>query len=202
MCRNFTLAFVILLVAGCHSAAHYPQEEQGTALKALHSDRIKRDAGGIPTLTVFSDGSFMADGIWIPEPDDQAHALVFPEQTRISCNRGEKNCSEIEIRFVVVGNIITVKGPEETLWQIKSWDHNSLLAEYGPFPQFKPDPDSCHKHVLSIVFASGTVTTSDIPAPRPGCEPFKETNTYRLESGWYDVDTSPNNDAIKDTSAK
>ncbi|MGD0894236.1 MAG: hypothetical protein ABR923_22175 [Terracidiphilus sp.] len=195
----FTLA--LLLISGCHFAAPKPKEEQSAA-KAMHSDRLKRDEIGIPPLTVFPDGSLMADGIWIPEPDDSTHGLVFPEQTRITCNKGEQNCTEIEIRFVVVGNIITAKGPEETLWTIKSWDRNSLVAEYGPFPKFKPDPDSCQKHVLSIVFASGTVTTSDIPAPRAGCEPFTETTSYRLASGWYNVDVSPNNNAIESTETR
>jgi hypothetical protein len=196
---KWSVALALLLVAGCHSATPSPQEEHAAALKALHSDRLKRsEIAGVSPLVVGPDGSLDADGIWIPEPDDPAHTLAFPEQTRIDCNRGEENCIEMEIRFVVVGNIITVKGPEETIWPIKSWDRNSLLAAYGSFPSTRPD-EKCYSHTLSIVFASQTVTTSDIPTHGPGCEGFKETNSYRLAWGSYDVDVSPKNDAIPDT---
>ncbi len=201
---NHGAKFVIplLLLAGCHPATPTPQEEQASLLKAIHSDRLKRSEDHISPLHVHPDDSLMAEGIWIPEPDDSAHALAFPEQTRILCNKGEENCMEIEIRFVTVGDVTTVKGPEETIWPIKSWDRDSLLAEYGPWPQFPPGPDKCQKHVLSIVFASGTVTTSDIPTHGEGCEAFKETNSYRLAGGYYALDTSPRNDAARDTSAK
>ena len=140
----------------------------------------------------------MADGIWIPEPDDPAHALVYPEQTRIVCYAGSDDCIEMKSSFIVTGDIISVKGPEETLWPIKTRDKNSLVAEYGPWPRFSPGPEKCQKHVMSMVFASGTVTTSDIPTGGDGCGPYTETNTYRLANGWYDVDISPKNDAIRD----
>jgi hypothetical protein len=198
---KFTLALALLLLAGCHSTAPTPQSGQTPLAKALHSDRLKRDENSVPALVILPDGSLGADGIWIPEPDNSAHALVFPEQTRITCNKGEQTCLEMEIRFVVVGNIITVKGPEETIWTIKSWDKNSLFAAYDAFPSRKPD-ERCYSHTLSIVFASETVTTSDIPTHGPGCETFNETNSYRLADGWYDVDTSPGNDAVKDTTPK
>lgn len=201
MSRSPRFALALLLLAGCHSALT-PDQKAANTLKALHSDRIKRDFMPGPALNVDSDGSLMAEGIWIPEPDDSAHALVFPEQTRIRCDKGEENCLEMEIRFVTLGDITTVKGPEETTWPIKSWDKNSLLAEYGPWPQFQPGPEKCQKHVLSIVFASGTVTTSDIPTHGEGCEGFKETESYRLVSGYYDLDMSPHNDALRNTSSK
>ena len=54
------------------------------------------------------------------------------------------------------------------------------------------------KRPPDTVFES-TVTTSDIPTHGQGCEPIKETNSCRLMSGWYEVDTSPHNDAMKDT---
>jgi len=189
---NPMFAFALLFLAGCHSAND----------KVLTSARLKRNLYGISPLTVFSDGSLMADGLWIPELDDSAHALVFPEQTTISCDKGAKYCLEMQVVFLSVANAITVKGPDQTLWEIKTWDKNSLLAEYGPFPHLTNLSDKCQKHVLSIIFASQTVTTSDIPTHGQGCEAFKETNSYRLARGDYIVDTSPSNDAVKYASAK
>lgn len=197
---KLSAVLALLLIAGCHSATPTPQEEQAAALKALHSDRLKRgEIAGVPALLIDPDGSLNADGMWIPEPDDHAHALAYPEQTRIICNVGAEYCVEMKVSFFVVGNIISLKGPEETLWPIKTWDKQTLLAEYGPWPQFKPGPEKCQKHVLSMVFASGTVTTSDIPTHGEGCDEFKETNSYRLANGSYNVDVSPHNDAIRDT---
>jgi hypothetical protein len=197
---NLIAALALLLAVGCRSAIPKHPEEQSAIPKALHSDRLKRnETTGISPLIIDPDKSIDANGIWIPEPDDGAHKLVFPEQTHIICNTGAEYCIEMKNSFIVYGNIITVKGPEQTLWQIKSWDKNSLVAEYGPFLRLSPDADNCQKHVLSIVFASGTVTTSDIPSNTKGCEPFKETNTYRMASGYYIVDVSPNNDTMPDT---
>jgi hypothetical protein len=192
MRHNFTLAFVIFLLAGCHSDND----------KVLTRTRLKKVLLSIPALTAFDDNSLMADGIWIPEPDDSAHALAFPEQTTISCNKGEKYCMENEVTFLSVANAIQVKGPDLTLWEIKSWDKNSLLAEYGPFLSSTTLSDKCQKHVLSIVFSSQTVNASDIPTHGSGCETLKETTSYRLARGWFVIDTSPNNNAIKDDAAK
>jgi hypothetical protein len=183
---------MLLVLAGCQSDYD----------KVLTGTRLKRNLYGDSPLTVFSDGSFMADGIWIPEPDDSAHALVWPEQSTISCDKGAKYCMEMQVQFLSVANAITVKGPDLTLWEIKSWDKNSLLADYGPFPNLVSGSEKCEKHVLSIVFASGTVSTSDIPTHGTGCESHKETNSYRLARGDYIIDTSPHNKAVNDISAK
>jgi hypothetical protein len=109
---------------------------------------------------------------------------------------------ENEVTFLSVANAIQVKGPDLTLWEIKSWDKNSLLAEYGPFLSSTTLSDKCQKHVLSIVFSSQTVNASDIPTHGSGCETLKETTSYRLARGWFVIDTSPNNNAIKDDAAK
>ncbi|MGD1108459.1 MAG: hypothetical protein ABR865_15570 [Terracidiphilus sp.] len=196
------VALAMLLIAGCHSTLT-PQQKETNLLKLIHNDHIKRFEVAIPSLIVEPDGSLDADGIWIPEPDDKAHQLIYPEQARIICNKGEQSCLEMQLSFTSVGNeFVMVNGPEETIWPIKSWDKTSLLAEYGPFPMSSKLSDKCESHVLSIMFASGAVTTSDIPTDREGCEAIKETNSYRLAGGWYDVDTSPHNDAIKDTAPR
>jgi hypothetical protein len=203
MNRNLNAALALLLIVGCHSAAPTLHEKQAAALKFLRNDHIKRKEISAPALIVETDGSLDASGIWIPEPDDKTHQLVYPEQTRIICNKGEQNCLEMQLSFTSVGNdFVMVDGPEETIWPIKSWDKKSLLAEYGPLPMLSKLSEKCESHVLSIVFESGTVTTSDIPTHGKGCEPITETNSYRLASGWYEVDTSPHDDAIRDATPK
>ncbi|MGB8096253.1 MAG: hypothetical protein WCF17_03785 [Terracidiphilus sp.] len=191
------MATALCLLAACHTVPT-PQEQS-----AIRNDHVKRNEIGTSPVVIMPDGDVDADGIWIPEPDDKAHQLVHPEQTRIVCNKGEQNCLEMQLSFTAVGNnFVMVNGPEETIWPIQSWDKNSLVAGYGPFPMLTKLSERCESHVLSIVFASGTVTTSDIPTHGDGCEPINETNSYRLASGWYEVDTSPHNDAVKDTAPK
>ena len=190
---NLVLAFAFLWLVGCQSDNND---------KVLTRTRLKKELLSIPALTVFDNGSLMADGIWIPESDDSEHALVFPEQTAISCDKGEKYCMENQVTFLSVANAIQVNGPELTLWEIKSWDKNSLLAEYGPFPNSATLSDKCEKHILSIVFASQIVTTSDIPTHGTGCEALNATNSYRLARGWFIIDTTPNNNALKDDAAE
>ena len=154
----------MLLIAGCRSAPPTPQEQQATALKALHSDRLKRsETAGVSALIIDPDGSLDADGMWIPEPDDKAHALAYPEQAHIICDVGAEYCIEMKISFIVIGGFLSVKEPEETLWPIKTWDKRSLLAEYGPFTQFQPGTGEVPEHVLSMVFASDTVTSQTFP---------------------------------------
>jgi hypothetical protein len=191
-----------LILAGCHSTPT-PQQKEANVLKFLRNDHIKRYELPSPALIIAPDGSLAAKGIWIPVPDDRAHQLIYPEQTRIICNKGEQNCLEMQLTFTAVGNdFVMIDGPEETIWPIKSWDEKSLLAEYGPFPTSSRLSDKCESHVLSIVLTAQTVTTSDIPTHGQGCEPIKETTSYRLASGWYEIDTSPHNDAIKDTAPR
>ncbi|SRR6266851_280842 len=79
-------------------------------------------------------------------------------------------------------------------WEIRSWDAHGLLASYDPNVSAVATSDRCHHHVLTMTFASGAVSTSDIPTRAKGCEEFPETNSYRLVRGNYYVDTSPAND--------
>lgn len=152
-------------------------------------------------LGIDHDGSLRASGIWIPQPDTAANRLVFPEQVTILCDKGDSNCLEMRAEFVTVGDLISINGPDETYWPIKSWDKNSLFAEYGPWPHSAEETDKCQKHILSILFASGTVTTSDIPDHVEGCDAFKDTHVYRLVSGYYKINTSPDYRAASDAAA-
>lgn len=189
-------AVAVCLYVGCDFKA-VSQHGQSSALKLLRSNRIKRDAFDLVPIETQPDGSFRVEGIWIPQPDTAPNQLVFPEQVTIICDKGNPNCLEMRDEFVAVGDLISIKGPDETYWPIKSWDKNSLFAEYGPWLHSIEGPDKCQKHILSVLFASNTVTTSDIPDHAKGCEEFKETHTYSLASGDYYIDTSPNNNAFR-----
>jgi hypothetical protein len=96
-----------------------------------------------------------------------------------------------------IGGVIFLDDIDETSWQITSWDEHGLLAAYDAYPSATAVSERCHRHVLSMSFASGAVSTSDIPTHEKGCETFKQTDSYRLVRGVYYVDTTPGNDAEK-----
>jgi hypothetical protein len=138
--------------------------------------------------------------MWIPESDDPEKGLAFPEQVSINCSRyrdqaGE--CIELSVQLGVLPNIVGLQDPESTTYEVDSWDEAGLVAAYGG-DELSP----CRRHVLTMDFASGAVSVSDIPTHRKGCEAFVRTDSYRLVRGSYYVDTTVNNDADKPASAK
>lgn len=116
--------------------------------------------------------------------------LMFPEQVRVECDAQEKQCKVLQVSFDLDQFGVAIKGPDETDYQIVSWDVKSLFATHDP--DFR---DKCHRSVLTISFANWDVSLSDIPTHEKGCEIFKDTNSYRLIQGNYYVDTTPNNDS-------
>ncbi len=86
---------------------------------------------------------------------------------------------------------------EETVWKVNTWDANGLLASNRPDSAAIAASDRCHSHVLTMTFATGAVSTSDIPTHARGCEAFHLTNSYRLLHGNYYVDLTPANDLDK-----
>jgi len=137
------------------------------------------------------------DGIWVPESNDPAKAMTFPEQASITCTKSDQTCRELYVTLAPNPVSVVVLDINEKDWSIRSWDGRGLLAFYGPDITATQLSERCHSHVLSMAFGSGAVSTSDIPTHENGCEAFKETDSYRLARGNYYVDTSPGNDSEK-----
>jgi hypothetical protein len=141
----------------------------------------------------------VVSGVWLPESkDDPSKSMVFPEQTKVDCTESDKTCRAYTVSLGVMPDEVRVEDVYEDDYHIDSWDAHSLRASYGPDPTAKlGSGDRCHHHVLTMTFASGAVSLSDIPTREKGCEVFTDTNTYRLANGQYYVDTSPGNDLDK-----
>ena len=131
--------------------------------------------------------------MWVPDSDHPVNELLFLEQVTITCTQPSGTCEELKIILEPFGGLIFIDGIDETTWQITSWDEHGLLATYDADPSSKKVDERCHRHVLSMSFASGAVSTSDIPTHEKGCESFRQTDSYRLVRGQYYVDTTPGN---------
>jgi hypothetical protein len=158
-----------------------------------HNGRLKRDE--YKDAPIVGDNEFRAvDGMWVPESNDPSKALFFPEQVNILCSHSERNCRELKVTLGAIAGMISIMDIDEKDWPIDTWDAHGLLASYGPEPSAPGSSDRCHRHVLTIAFVSGAVSTSDIPTHETGCSAFTETNSYRLARGNYYVDLTPLND--------
>jgi hypothetical protein len=201
--KNATFAVLFLLghaasvaqtadPARTSQATESQSKTQSVSLSAfLHNDRLK-----IFTLNdypVVGDSlSRYVAGVWLPESKDPTKSLAMPQQVTISCNKAEKTCTEISITLAPTPVSVAVQDIDEEEYAVDSWDAHGLVASYGG------DEDSaskCQRHVMTMDFDSGAVSVSDIPTHRKSCEMFIETNSYRLQRGYYYVDTTPNNDA-------
>jgi hypothetical protein len=127
-------------------------------------------------------------GIWRSEVPGVF--LVSPEQVWIECEAQEKQCRVLRVRFDLDKLGVSIQGPDETDYQVISWDAKSLFATHDPDVL-----DRCHRSVLTINAAGGDASVSDIPTHEKGCEIFKDTNSYRLVTGNYYVDTTPDNNS-------
>jgi hypothetical protein len=164
--------------------------------RAYHNDRLKR--AELDDHEVIGNSQWRnVSGMWVPESNDLANELLFLEQVTINCERPTRTCKELKITLEPIGGVIFIDGVDETIWQINSWDEHGLLAAYDADPSATAVSERCHRHVLSMSFTSGAVSTSDIPTHEKGCETFKQTDSYRLIRGGYYVDTTPGNDAEK-----
>ena len=138
------------------------------------------------------------------ETKDPKNTLLFPEQVTIKpAYSSDKTSEEFENHLGTVGRsrFHTTELTRRSLGgreKITAWDEHGLLRDkYDADPSSKKVDERCHRHVLSMSFASGAVSTSDIPTHDKGCETFKQTDSYRLARGQYYVDTTPGNDADK-----
>ncbi|HEX5432661.1 MAG TPA: hypothetical protein VFY05_00355 [Candidatus Angelobacter sp.] len=135
-----------------------------------------------------SGGYFSVAGIW--ESEVPGVSLMSPEQVWIECDVQEKHCRALRVSFDLDQLGVSVRGPDETDYQVASWDDKGLFATHDP--DFM---DKCHRSLLTVSFASGDVSISDVPTHEKGCEIFTDTNSYRLIRGNYYIDTTRNNDS-------
>jgi len=191
--REIALSVCVVLVLALSGVGQQAKPLSGV----FHNDRLKRAED--PDYEITGDGQWRrVSGMWVPESDHPANDLLFKEQVTIACDRPSSTCKELKIILEPFGGLIFIDGIEETTWQITSWDEHGLLATYDADPSANAAAsEKCHRHVLSMSFASGAVSASDIPTHEKGCETFKQTDSYRLVRGQYYVDTTPGNDAEK-----
>jgi hypothetical protein len=170
----------------------------------FRNERLKRREFSDSPIETLHGTLVFVGGIWVPESKDQRKEMVFPEQVKVTCTNSERTCEELKAVLEPMSGVVFVD-IDQTIWPIISWDKNGLLASYGPEITASAASERCHRHVLTMTFASGAVSTSDIPTHEKGCEMFPETDSYRLVRGYYYIDTSPGNDdgrAYKDRPAK
>jgi hypothetical protein len=161
----------------------------------LKNDRLK-------TLS-YPDSPIIGDehhryiaGFWKSESTVPDKQLVFPQQVTITCDNYKtlpKECVEISVTINAAKGMVSIGDLDTETYVINTWDSHGLVASYGG------DLDSglCQRHVLTVNFASGSVSVADIPTREKGCEAYTETNSYRLVRGNYYVDTTPGNDMDK-----
>lgn len=158
----------------------------------LQNDRLKTIT--LPDrLIMGSDRSRFVSGFWVSESKDLQKKLVFPQQVKIEChNYASKECVEIIVTIAPVKGMVSIQDIDTETYDVNTWDSRGLVASYGG-----DESSRCQRHVLTMEFASGAVSVSDIPTRVKGCEAFSETDSYRLVRGNYYVDTSPENDMDK-----
>src|SRR5262249_9873328 len=139
------------------------------------------------------DRLVIVSGYWVSESKEPSKALAFPMMVSITCQRGEKICREASVTLKPAPGVILIQDIAETEYDITRWDEHGLVASYGGGDAF----DRCQTHVLIIGFESGATSVSDIPTHKEDCKAFKDTDSYRLVSGYYWIDTSPGNDMDK-----
>ena len=174
------------------------KEKAKLSSNLFRNDRLKRSELKDYPIETFHDTLVIVDGMWVPESkDDPRKEIVFPEQVKVICTKSEKTCEEMKVILGPMSGVVFIDSIEQTIWRITSWDAHGLLASYGPEIAASAASERCHRHVLAMTFATGAVSTSDIPTHEKGCEMFGKTDSYRLARGGYYVDTSPGNDANK-----
>lgn len=166
---------------------------------AFHNGRLKLLS--LPDRPIVG-GSRMrvVEGVWVSESSGSGKALVFPEQVKISCEDfgpDDKKCVELSVTLAPTSISVGIMGLNTEEYAIDRWDDRGVIASYGGDRNGSDLSSKCHRHVLTMDFASGTVSVSDIPTHMKGCEAFTTTNSYRLVQGEYYVDTTPNNDGDK-----
>ena len=184
-------AYEDFMFTSCHFGASAVVQGQTTS-GTFHNARLKTLTFPSPPLvkTKFYSYSAVASGIWLSE--DPKKALVLPQQVKILCSKSAKECTEISVTLGPVPTLVSIEDVDNTVYEVDKWDDHGLTASYGG-----DESSRCQRHVLTMDFESGAVSVSDIPTRKTGCEAFTETNSYKLVSGSYYIDTTPGNDFDK-----
>jgi hypothetical protein len=194
--RVSVIGFLILALGFCASSA--AQTKSGST-GLFHNDRLKLLS--LPDRPIVGDSrARLVDGVWVSESLAPDRALVFPQQVRINCeNYGpdDRRCVELSVTLAPTRISVGIQEIDTQEYAIDRWDDRGLIASYGG--DESDLTSKCQKHVLTMDFASGAVSVSDIPTHMKGCEAFTVTNSYRLVRGEYYVDTTLNNDSDKPT---
>lgn len=116
-----------------------------------------------------------AQGFWQSTSASKDKQLVFPIAVKISCDRGEKICREVDAA-VQLG----ILQPILLEYQISNWTDAGIVAD-------DVDEGDCGiGHRLAIDFKSDSVTVTDYPKKLSGsanCKPFQDANSYALHGG-------------------
>jgi len=147
-----------------------------------------------------SNGYAGVEGVWVAEPSANGNKLLQPEQVDIVCmtnalypdedKMGE--CAENRVTLGVMKGMISIMGPDQTVYKITKWDKDGIAAFYTDDGSSK-----CHLEILTISFKLGRVLLSEIPTNKQGCEGIDVTDSYRLVRGEYYIDTTEKNNGDK-----
>ncbi len=186
---------VIVMFALGFCVSSSAQTNSGLA-ELFHNGRLKLLS--LPDRPVDGDSHHrIVDGVWVSESSGPDKQLVFPQQVEIECENwasDSRKCVEFGVTLSPTKAVVGIGELYKNEYGIDRWDDQGLIASYGG----EELDSACQRHVLTMHFASGAVSVSDIPTHTEGCEALKVTNSYRLVRGEYYVDTTPNNDADAD----
>jgi len=151
----------------------------------------------IPDLHIYGNEYYKdVSGIWEPESNDPKKRLVLKQQVSIECHRNTEGqndgCVERNVNVSSEGRMISIMGPDETDLNIRDWNSKNLIAS-----QDVSGTTTCHYEVLTMTFVTNSVSITDIPTGKAGCEAFDRPNSYKLSGGSYYVDTTPKNNMDK-----
>lgn len=116
-----------------------------------------------------------AQGFWQSTSTSKDKQLVFPIAVKISCDRGEKVCREVDAA-VQLG----ILEPILLEYEVSTWTGTGIVAD-------DVDEGECGiGHRLAIDFKGNSVTVTDYPkklSSTANCKPFQDASSYALHGG-------------------
>jgi hypothetical protein len=174
--------FTILLLG--ISVAH-AQLATETSPNGLYISETSPPVTGYWERAQKSRNRFFIEGFWRAEPNSPDKANVWPSKTSLTCDKGERVCTEWDAGLVTLGKPgIAELNLDTTLFDIVSWEATSIVA--------RNVDGECQTHTLIVDFAAQTITVTDTPRNQTHeiCKAFKDVNTYVLKPGSVFVNLS------------